>query len=47
MSQFTNQRNEDTASRQTVVVRRDGPNGEALPTPKGESLGDDFGLGAK
>src|SRR5262249_10883241 len=39
--------NEDTASRQTVVVRRDGPNGEALPTPKGESLGEDFGLGSK
>jgi carboxyl-terminal processing protease len=39
--------NEDTASRQTVVVRRDGPNGEPLPTPKGESLGEDFGLGPK
>jgi carboxyl-terminal processing protease len=39
--------NEDTASRQTVVVRRDGPNGEPLPTPKGDSLGEDFGLGAK
>jgi hypothetical protein len=30
-----------------VVVRRDGPNGEPLPTPKGESLGEDFGLGPK
>jgi carboxyl-terminal processing protease len=39
--------NEDTASRQTVVVRRDGPNGEALPTPKGEALGEAFGLGSK
>ena len=39
--------NEDTASRQTVVVRRDGPGGEPLPTPKGESLGEDFGLGTK
>lgn len=25
---------EDTASRQTLIVRRDGPNGELLPTPK-------------
>ncbi len=39
--------NEDTASRQTVVVRRDGANGEPLPTPKGEALGEDFGLGPK
>jgi carboxyl-terminal processing protease len=28
--------NEDTASRRTMVVRRDGPNGEPLPTPKME-----------
>ena len=29
---------EDTASRHTIVVRRDGPNGESLPTPKAELL---------
>jgi carboxyl-terminal processing protease len=33
---------EDTATRHTVVVRRDGPNGEALPTPKAELLGYDW-----
>lgn len=33
---------EDTASRQTVVVRRDGKNGEALPTPKGDEFGADW-----
>ena len=34
--------NEDTATRYTRVVRRDGPNGEALPTPKGEEFGADW-----
>jgi carboxyl-terminal processing protease len=34
--------NEDTATRHTLVVRRDGPNGEALPTPKAELLGYDW-----
>ena len=33
---------EDTATRYTLVVRRDGPNGEALPTPKAELLGYDW-----
>jgi carboxyl-terminal processing protease len=33
---------EDTASRHTIVVRRDGPNGESLPTPKAELLGYDW-----
>jgi len=37
--------NEDTASRTTMVVRRDGPNGEPLPTPKAE-MADDWELGA-
>jgi carboxyl-terminal processing protease len=35
---------EDTATRVTRVVRRDGPNGEALPTPKSELLGGDWNL---
>jgi carboxyl-terminal processing protease len=26
--------NMDTVSRKTFIVRRDGPNGELLPTPK-------------
>jgi carboxyl-terminal processing protease len=34
--------NEDTATRYTRVVRRDGPNGEALPTPKNEEFGADW-----
>jgi carboxyl-terminal processing protease len=34
--------NEDVATPYTVVVRRDGPNGEALPTPKGESFASDW-----
>ncbi|HYO93105.1 MAG TPA: MXAN_5808 family serine peptidase [Polyangiaceae bacterium] len=29
--------NEDTASRSTMIVRRDGPNGEPLPTPKADT----------
>jgi carboxyl-terminal processing protease len=33
---------EDTATRHTIVVRRDGPNGESLPTPKAELLGYDW-----
>jgi hypothetical protein len=28
-----------------MVVRRDGPNGEPLPTPKAETLGEDWDLG--
>ncbi len=36
---------EDTATRHTMVVRRDGPNGEPLPTPKAETLGEDWDLG--
>jgi carboxyl-terminal processing protease len=34
--------NEDTATRHTMVVRRDGPNGEALPTPKSDLFGSDW-----
>jgi carboxyl-terminal processing protease len=34
--------NEDTASAQTLVVRKDGPNGEALPTPRGDNFGADW-----
>jgi carboxyl-terminal processing protease len=33
---------EDTATRYTGVVRRDGPNGEALPTPKLDLFGADW-----
>jgi carboxyl-terminal processing protease len=33
---------EDTATRYTMVVRRDGPNGEPLPTPKSELFGEDW-----
>jgi carboxyl-terminal processing protease len=35
---------EDTTSRYTMVVRRDGANGEALKTTRGESIGDDLGM---
>jgi carboxyl-terminal processing protease len=38
--------NEDTAIRQTMIVRRDGPKGEPLPTPKAETLGEDWDLGS-
>jgi carboxyl-terminal processing protease len=38
--------NEDTVDRRTMIVRRDGPNGESLPTPKAETLGEDWDLGA-
>lgn len=34
--------NEDTASRYTIVVRRDGPNGAALTTPKSDDFGADW-----
>ncbi|MBX3183258.1 MAG: PDZ domain-containing protein [Polyangiaceae bacterium] len=37
--------NEDTATRKTLVVRRDGPNGEALPTPKRRQFGADWEFG--
>ncbi len=33
---------EDTATRFTMVVRRDGPGGEALPTPKSDDFGADW-----
>jgi carboxyl-terminal processing protease len=33
---------EDTATRNTMVVRRDGANGEALPTPKSDEFGADW-----
>jgi carboxyl-terminal processing protease len=35
---------EDTTTRYTMIVRRDGPNGEALKTQRGETMGDDMGL---
>jgi hypothetical protein len=34
--------NEAVATSYTMVVRRDGPNGEALPTPKGQSFAEDW-----
>ena len=34
--------NEDVAAAQTLVVRRDGPNGEALPTPKRDNFAADW-----
>lgn len=34
--------NEEVGSSHTLVVRRDGPNGEALPTPKRELFGADW-----
>ena len=34
--------NEEVATAHTLVVRRDGPNGEALPTPKREVFGADW-----
>jgi carboxyl-terminal processing protease len=33
---------EHTATRRTMVVRRDGPNGEPLPTPKSALFGEDW-----
>lgn len=38
--------NEDVATAHTFVVRRDGPNGEALPTPKTEVFGADWEFSA-
>jgi carboxyl-terminal processing protease len=38
--------NADTTSRVTMVVRRDGPNGEALPTPKADTLEEDWEIGS-
>ena len=35
---------EDTTSRYTMVIRRDGAAGEALKTTRGEALGDDLGM---
>ncbi len=37
--------NEDVATARTLVVRRDGPKGEALPTPKSSSFGEDWVFG--
>jgi carboxyl-terminal processing protease len=37
--------NEDSAARYRTVVRKDGPNGEALPTPKNEVFGEDWEFG--
>jgi carboxyl-terminal processing protease len=39
--------NEDTETRYTLVVRRDGPHGEALQTPKSELFGEDWDFGAE
>ena len=38
--------NEDTATQRTMVVRRDGPNGEPLPTPDKELFGADWEFGS-
>jgi carboxyl-terminal processing protease len=38
--------NEDVGTSHTLVVRRDGPNGEALPTPKRELFGADWSFSA-
>ncbi len=38
---------EDTSTRYTMVVRRDGPKGEALPTPKNELFGADWQFGGE
>jgi len=35
---------DDSATRTTMIVRRDGPNGEPLPSPKTESLGEDWSI---
>jgi carboxyl-terminal processing protease len=37
--------NEDSVASHTLVVRRDGPSGEALPTPKRNLFGDDWEFG--
>ena len=35
---------DDSATRTTMIVRRDGPNGEPLPSPKGESATEDWSI---
>ena len=35
---------DDSATRTTMIVRRDGPNGEPLPSPKGESAAEDWSI---
>jgi carboxyl-terminal processing protease len=37
--------NHDTVTRSTVIVRRDGPGGVPLPTPKSALFGDEWGFG--
>lgn len=37
--------NRDTVTRSTLAVRRDGPGGVPLPTPKSTLFGDDWGFG--
>jgi carboxyl-terminal processing protease len=37
---------EDIATRHRIVVRKDGPNGEILPTPKNDLFGEDWEFGA-
>jgi carboxyl-terminal processing protease len=37
--------NHDTVSRSTIIVRRDGPGGLPLPTPKSTLFGDEWGFG--
>lgn len=37
--------NEETSTRHTMVVRRDGPQGEVLPTPKTDNFGEDWEFG--
>jgi len=37
--------NHDTVSRSTLIVRRDGPGGVPLPTPKSTFFGDEWGFG--
>lgn len=37
--------NQDVSSRYRVVVRKDGPNGEILPTSKNEAFGEDWEFG--
>ena len=38
--------NADTSTRHRVVVRRDGPDGQILPTPRNEVFGEDWEFGA-
>jgi len=35
---------DDSATRTTMIVRRDGPNGEPLPSPKGDTATEDWSL---